>query len=215
MKDIKTLEEEIENALMDLECKDDLEGALKVYQDAEAELHDMGNTVPKNEYNRVLAYCLMRQANIFRQIGRLPYAMETSERGLQAAKDSGDGLTLARNLMDACATNFVTGKIDLGLEQVEEAKLLFQKGDSFDHKQGEGWYWILRADLVNAGIVDGGPDETIISSTKAIDILLPIENWQGLVRAYSSRATALKAQGKEDEAEKDRLEEEKWKLAGE
>ncbi len=214
MKDINTLEGEIEDALMNLECKDDLEEAMKVYQSVETELLELKNSVPEKEYNRVLAYSLMRQANILRQIDRLPEAVETSERGLLAARESGDDLTLGRNLVDTCATNFVSGKIALGMEQVEEAKLLFEKGDSFDHKQGLGWYWILRADLANAGIVDGGPDEVIMSSTKAIDILLPIENWQGLIRAYEARASALKSLGKDDEAEGDGLEAERWKLVG-
>ncbi len=215
MKDIKNLEEEIENALMNLECKDDLEGALKVYQDVEIEINNLDNTVPETEFKRVMAYCLMRQANIFRQIDRLPDAVEVSERGILLARECGNSLTLGRNLIDYSATNFMSGKIEKGLELMEEAKLLFEKEDDFDHKQGLGWYWILRSDLVGAGIIPGGADEIVISSTKALDILLPIENWQGLVRAYSARAKAFEALDKGDEAEDDRLEAERWKLAGE
>ena len=86
---------------------------------------------------------------------------------------------------------------------LSEAQLLFKKGDSFDHRQGLGWTWILQADLANARLVDREPDEVIEMATRALDILLPIENWPGVARVYAARATVYEKLGNEEQAAQD------------
>ena len=85
----------------------------------------------------------------------------------------------------------------------KEACELFEEGDSYDHQQGLGWYWILQADLANAGIIDRQPSEVIEIADRVLKILKPIENWPGVARAYAARAKAHEVIGNEDEAAKD------------
>jgi len=133
-------------------------------------------------------------------------ATTLGEREIASARLSGDEITLARALMSNGTNLIVSGEINKGLGLIEEARKLFEKGDSYDHKQGLGWYWVLQADLANAGLVKKEPAEVIAIATRALDILKPIENWPGVARAYAARAKAHEKLGDDDEAAKDRQE---------
>jgi len=206
---IKGIENQIEGALWTLEVHDEIEKALEIYQDAESKLTALELTVENPAYTeqqRVLAYCLMRQSNLLRQMEKPEEAFALSERELTAARLSGDEITLARSLMSNGANSIVARELEKGLKLLEEARALFEGGDSYDHQQGLGWYWILQADLVNAGIVDKPPSEAIESADRALEILKPIENWPGVARAYAARAHAFESTGNQDAAAKDRQE---------
>jgi tetratricopeptide (TPR) repeat protein len=204
---IKEIENQVEKALWGQEVHDELEHALKIYQDAEAKLTALGlreDNPAFAEQQRVLSYCLMRQGNILRQTEKPQEALALGERELAAARASGDEITLARSLMSNGTNLIVSRKIEPGLSLLEEGRDLLEKGDSFDHKQGLGWYWILQADLANAGLVKREPAEVVDIATLALEILKPIENWPGVARAYAARAKAYEKLGDEDEATKDR-----------
>ena len=206
---IKEIENQIEASLWASEVHDELESALEVYREAEAKLEalDITKENPANaEQQRVLSYCLMRQGNILRQMEKPQEAFALGEREIAAARLSGDEITLARSLMSNGTNLIVSGEINKGLGLIEEARKLFEKGDSYDHKQGLGWYWVLQADLANVGLVKTEPAEVIQIATRALDILKPIENWPGVARAYAARAKAHEKLGDEDEAAKDRQE---------
>jgi tetratricopeptide (TPR) repeat protein len=206
---IKAIAEQIEQALWGLEVHEELEKALEVYLEAEAKLVHLEIT-PDNpayaEQQRVLAYCLMRQANILRQIGKPGEAFALSEQEITAARASGDEITLARSLMSNGTNYLVAGEIDKGLGLMDEARDLFENGDSSDHRQGLGWYWILQADIANAKIVEKEPREVIEIASRALEILKPIENWPGVARSYAARAKAHENLGHADEAAKNRQE---------
>jgi hypothetical protein len=104
------------------------------------------------------------------------------------------------------ANHLVAREIEKGLRLLEEARILFENGNSYDHRQGLGWYWILQADLVNAKIVEKTPSEVIEFADRALEILKPIENWPGVARAYAARAKAHENTGNQDAAGKDRKE---------
>jgi tetratricopeptide (TPR) repeat protein len=206
---IKDIESQIEKALWDLEVHDELDKALMVYQDSEAQLVALGVHADHPVYaeqQRVLSYCLMRQGNILRQMEKLQEALVLGEREVDAARASGDEITLARSLMSYGTNLIVTGGMERGLKLLDEARELFEKGDSPDHRQGLGWYWILQADLSNAGLVKRETVEVIEIATRTLDILKPIENWPGVARAYAARAKASERMGNEKEAVKDRQE---------
>jgi tetratricopeptide (TPR) repeat protein len=206
---VKEIENQIEKALWDLELHDELDQALEVYRAAELKLEGLGITAENPAYGeqqRVLSYCLMRQGNILRQKEKPDEARALGEREIAAARNSGDGITLARSLMSNGTNYIVTGEISTGLGLIEEARRLLEKGDSYDHQQALGWYWILQADLANAGLVKTEPAEVIEFATRALDILEPIENWPGVARAYAARAKAYERQGDEEMAVKDRQE---------
>jgi tetratricopeptide (TPR) repeat protein len=206
---IKGIENQIEKALWDLELHGELEKALEIYQDAEVKLNSLGVNVDHPAYaeqQRVLSYCLMRQGNLLRQIEKPREAYELGEREIIAARASGDEITLARSLMSNGTNYIVMGDIERGLKLIEEARMLYEKGDSHDHQQGLGWYWILQADLANAGLIGREPNEVIELTTRALDILKPIENWPGVARAYAARVKAHEKLGDEQQASKDRLE---------
>jgi tetratricopeptide (TPR) repeat protein len=204
---IKQYEDQIEEALESLELAGELERALAVYRAVEAKLATLdvspGHSA-NSEKQRVLAYCLMRQGNILRQMGEAQKALELSEQEMAAARASGDELTLARSLMSNGTNLIVSGEIERGRGLVEEARSLFERGESYNHKQGLGWYWILQADLGNSGLFGEQPPDVIDAAEQALEILLPLENWPGVARAYAARAQAHERLGKSAAATADR-----------
>ena len=206
---IKAIEKQIELALWDSEVHSELEKALHIYEDAEEQLEALEVAVDNPAYpeqQRVLSYCLMRQGNILRQLGKPQDALELGKREITAARLSGDEITLGRSLMSNGTNLIVAGKIDEGMKLLDNARLVFENGANYDHKQGLGWYWILQADLANAGLVEKEPAEVIRIASCALEILAPIENWPGVVRGYAARAIAREKLGDEGGAAKDRQE---------
>lgn len=204
---IKEIEQQIEQALWDLEVRDEIEKALEIYQHAESELAALDLTMKSPAYaeqQRVLSYCLMRQGNVLRQMDKPAEALALSERELAAARASGDEIMLARSLMSNGTNYIITGKIEKGLTLTQQACALFENGDSYDHQQGLGWYWVLQSDLANAGIITRPPAEIIEMAGRALEILEPIENWPGMARACAARAKAYESTSKQAEAAQDR-----------
>jgi tetratricopeptide (TPR) repeat protein len=147
------------------------------------------------EQQRVLAYYLMRQGNAVRQLGQPQEALARGEREIAAARASGDDIALGRSLMSNGASYVAAGQVEQGLEMLEQARALFERGDSYDHRQGLGWGWILQAVLVNAGLTTPERRAAIAAADRAPAVLLPIENWPGVVRAYAARAQAHESLG--------------------
>jgi tetratricopeptide (TPR) repeat protein len=204
---IKQCEDQIEAALQSLEMAGELGQALRIYRAVEARLDAIDEAqehAAHTEKQRVLAYCLMRQGNILRQTGDLQEARELGEREMAAARKAADELTLARSLMSNGTNLLASGEIERGLGLVEESRSLFEKGEGYDCKQGLGWYWILRADLGNAGLVGEQPTEVVDAAEQALEVLLPLENWSGVARAYAARAVAYERMGEHAAAAADR-----------
>ena len=206
---IKKIEDQIEKALHEFEMHEELTRALANYQEAEAQLRALGVNVNDPAYpeeQRVLSYCLMRQGNILRQLGRSQDARSVGLKEIEAARISKDEITLARSLMSNGTNLIVTGDIERGLQLIEEARTLSERGEDYDSRQMLGWYWILQADLANAGLVKRAPAEIIDIATRALDILMPIENWPGVARAYAAQVKAHEMLGDEEQAAKARKE---------
>jgi tetratricopeptide (TPR) repeat protein len=205
--DIKGIENKIEDTLWSLEIKGELENALEIYNEAEKMLEAMEISPDHPAYTeqqRVLAYCLMRQGNLMRQLGKSKEALALSEREIKAAKASKDQIMLARSLMSNGTNRIVGGDSESGLELLEGARELFESGESYDHQQGLGWYWILQADLSNAGVIKRDSSEIIEITTRILEILKPMENWPGVARAYAARVVVHESTGEEEEADRDR-----------
>ena len=201
---IQEIEEELEQALKRYEQTEDLENALKAYWALEERLLALELNPGEAQFQaqqRVLAAVLMREANILRQFGRREKAAEVSICELEAARLSGDDLTLARSLVSYGATLIFSGDVEPGLEYLEEARQAFTRGDSYDHRQGLGWYWILHADLANAHVTSGGATEALGAARQALSLLEPLENWPGIGRAYAAQAIAYEALGDTPSAE--------------
>jgi tetratricopeptide (TPR) repeat protein len=210
---INAYEQEIDSALETYEQNENLDEALLVYQTVESNLLDLDLQPHDPAYPRcqaVLAYCLLREGNILRQSGQPQAVLQLSEREIAAARNSGDDITLARSLMSLGTTLIAQGDLDRGLPAVEEARHHFENGDSYDHYQGLGWYWVLRADIANAGLQHIDPIEVLTYTDKAIKILGPIENWPGVSRAYAARAVAHETLGDTVAASEDRVNQEKY-----
>jgi len=200
---IGELEQQIDATLSAREQRGELETALEEYRAVEDGLLALGlgpNDPAFADQQRVLAYCLLRQGNMLRQLGRMEEAKLLSEREIEAARASGDQIALARTLMSYGSTAIASGDLESGLALLEEARTEFESGDSYEHRQGLGWYWILKADLATAGLVAAEPEDIMASADKALEILTPIENWPGVARAYGTRAQALEKLGKKEEA---------------
>jgi len=210
-QEIEEIEKQIEEALWSLEMGDEKEKALEIYLEAESKLDELAITMEKSafcEQQRVLSYCLMRQGNLLRQMGKSEEALAISEREIAAARGSENEISLARSLMSNGTNHIVSGEVGKGIKLLEEARELFEGGDSYDHQQGLGWYWILQADLANAGMIEKEPSEVIEVSNRALEILKPIENWPGVARAYAARANAQEKMGNGEAAAGDRQEQE-------
>jgi tetratricopeptide (TPR) repeat protein len=207
MDELQEIENQIERALWTFEMQGRIDKALEIYQQAEANLVDLSITTADAAYSeqqRVIAYCLMRQGNIFRQREEYGVALDLSEREIAAARASKDEIMLARSLMSNGTNRLVVGEIERGLELLEESRALFERGESYDHQQGTGWYWILQADLGNAGIIEMEPGEVLEIAERILATLEPIENWVGVARAYAARATANDRIGDQEQAAEDR-----------
>jgi tetratricopeptide (TPR) repeat protein len=203
---IRAIENQIENTLHELELREKLDQAFEAYRLSEAQLNGLGIGPNDPEYidqQRVLSYCLMRQGNVLRQLGKPEEALALGDREILAARLSKDDITLARALMSNGTNLIVAGKVDEGLKLIDTAKELFEKGTSYDHKQGLGWYLILQADLANAGLTRRDPAEVAKIATQALDILEPIENWPGVARAYGARSIACEKMGDHSAAKQD------------
>ena len=109
-------------------------------------------------------------------MGQTSEAQELGEREMNAARACGDQLTLARSLMSNGTNLIVGGEVEHGLSMVEEARSHFESSDNDEFKQGLGWYWILQADLGNAGMVDLQAEAVVDAADQAIVILTPLEN---------------------------------------
>ena len=190
-----------------MELHEQIEEALAIYREAETKLVAMEITTEAPAYpeqQRVLAYCLMRQGNLLRQMGEPQQALALSEREISAARASRDEITLARSLMSNGTNHIMAGEVKKGLVLIEGAREIFAGGDSYDHQQGLGWYWILQADLSSAGIIEREPAEILEIADRALLILKPIENWPGVARAYAARVNAHERLGNEEDAAENR-----------
>ena len=108
--------------------------------------------------------------------------------------------------MSVGANLIVGGKPERGLRHLQEARSLFESNTTYDHRQGLGWHWILKADMMNAGLIPGDPPVAIEAANCALKILTPLENWPGTARAYCARAQAHESLGNLEVAEADREE---------
>jgi hypothetical protein len=211
---IVQLEALIDSALKEREMEGALDAALEVYMRAEEELLNLklqNNQDAERERQRLLAYCLLRQGNVQRQLGNPEAATKLGRREVKAARASGDEITLARSLMSLGTNRILIGKVDTGMELIIEARKLFQNGDRHEYRQGLGWSWILQADLGNAGVVVMGSREILDAADRALAILEPIGNWPGVARAHAARAAAM---DDKDEAEEARREQKRFEEMG-
>lgn len=210
---LEAIEDQIEEALWQLEIHDELEKALVLYQDAETQLAALGLGSEDPAYaegQRVLSYVLMRQGNLLRQLGKPDEALALSERELAAARASGDEIMLARSLLSGGTNQVVSGKVAEGLAMITEARERFGTGEGYDQKQGVGWCWIIEADMANAGLIERTPAQVIEIASRALEVLRPIENWPGVARAYAARAAAHEKLGHPEAAARDRQEEQQY-----
>jgi tetratricopeptide (TPR) repeat protein len=210
---INAYEKEIDSALETYEHTENLDEALLVYQKVESNLLALDLQPHDPAFSRwqaVLAYCLLREGNILRQSGQPQEAIQLSEREIAAARNSGNDITLARSLMSLGTTLVAQGDLERGIPAIEEARHHFENGDTYDHQQGLGWYWVLRADIANAGLQQVDPKEVLTYSDNAIKILEQIENWPGVSRAYAARAVAHEKMGDTVVASEDRVNQEKY-----
>ena len=158
LRSIKEIEENIEEVLNNYELKEENKKALELYKKLEEDLTSVSINDSESEYfkeyNRVLAYLYMREGNILRILEKAEEAIKVQTLEIEAARNSEDEITLARAVFSAAVQNIASGNINEGTPLLEEALQEFNKGDSFDHKQGAGWIWIIRADIMNAGIIE-------------------------------------------------------------
>ena len=204
---IKKAEERIDSALWGLEKHGELAEALERYQAVATELESLEVKAQSTDYHeqqRVLAYAYLRIGNVLRQLGRSDEALQAGVRELECARESGNDIALARTLMNFGTTLLTGGQVEKGLAYIEQSRPIFKKGESFDHKQGLGWYWILQTELCLPGIAEAEPKNLLSFLDTALEILEPIQNWTGVARAYGLRAKVHESQGRTGLAAADR-----------
>jgi tetratricopeptide (TPR) repeat protein len=149
---------------------------------------------------RLRAYLYLREANALRALGRPAEAAALGSRELDAAMASGDSLSIARAMLSLGGTCLANGEIERGLKFLREAKPMFEHHADAEHRQGLGWWYIVWADIGNAGLVEAEPEAALEAAATALEILRPLENWPGVVRAHAARAKAFERLGDEDSA---------------
>jgi len=194
-------EERIEQALWGLEVKGELEEALAEYKAAAKELESAlaGGEISESEAKRILSYAYMRQSNAVRQTGEMDQAKALGDQSVSLGRESGSDLSLARALLNHAATLAMTRDEAFG-GILNEARQTFGKGSSDDFVQGVGWCHLLESDLIGAGIMPGGAEDIVVAAQRALDVLEPIENWQGIVRALTALQQAHEKLSNEDDA---------------
>lgn len=203
---IELLEKEMEEILIKFEQKDKFNEALQGYKSIEVQLHRLLDTLTDKEVAySVLAQCYLRQGNMYRVLGNAIEATRCSEKEAESARLSGNSIVIAQSIFSEGITLISNKQLQPGLTLLDRSKELFDSGETFDHLQGSGWYWIIKADIANQGITESTPEETIDFANKAIKILEPIENWRGVSRAFLARSIAYRKIGKVDLADKDLL----------
>jgi len=200
---LREIEEKTEAALGSLEQDNQWAEALAVYQTAGAEVDAL--QVPKTEptyqdAQRLRAYLYLRQANALRALGRYGEAEPLADKELEAAMASGDGLSIARAMFSLGASCLANGEIERGLKFLADSKPMFEHGEDVDHRQGLGWWHLIQADIRHAGIVADPPEAALEAANTALEILRPLENWPGIVRAHAARAKAYERLGDEESA---------------
>ncbi|WP_053364818.1 hypothetical protein [Bacillus sp. FJAT-27245] len=199
------LVKKLEEALVLYEQQEKYDLALEHYREVELEVAKLieSNLADGASANKVLAQCYLRQAGMLRQLGRRDEANVINKKEIESAKLSGDSIAYAQSLFSTGINLLSSRQIEDGLSFLNEAKDAFEKGESADHRQGVGWYWLILADLGNKGMIPAENNETIEYATKAIAILEDIGNLPGIARAYEARSIAYKNKGDDDRAEED------------
>ncbi len=200
---LRELEERTDAALGSLEQNNQWAEALAIYQAAGAEVD--GLAIPKTdpaykEAQRLRAYLYLREANALRALGRPAEVEPLAYRELDAALASGHSLSIARATFSLGASCLANGEIERGVKFLNDSRPMFEHQDDFEHRQGLGWWYIIQADIGNAGIVSQTPAETLKHADTALEILRPLENWSGVVRAHAARAKAHERLGDAESA---------------
>lgn len=148
-KNLVTLEKQLEDALHTYEQQEKYELALQQYQKVEHEIHQMieNSEVDDAHAFKLLSQCYLRQAGMLRQLGRLEEANMINKKEIESARRSGSSIAYAQSLFSTAINLLSNRKIGEGLSLLEEAKISFEEGETSDHRQGVGWYWIILADL--------------------------------------------------------------------
>ncbi|WP_108670333.1 hypothetical protein [Peribacillus acanthi] len=199
------IEKEMEEILHTYEQHNKFKEALQGYLEIEEKIVDFMNKSEEGKTvgYRILSQCYLRIGNMYRSLGNPVEANKYNLKELECASRSGDTITYAQSIFSK-AINLISNKnVQEGLKFLDQSKELFTSGSTFDHIQGVGWYWIIKADLANKGIVPQ-PNEAIIEfSNLALEQLLPINNYPGIARAYQARSIAYNAMGETALAQED------------
>jgi tetratricopeptide (TPR) repeat protein len=204
---IQFLEKQLKDALIAYEQQEKYELALEKYKSVENEIHRLiedGEGEIGQAY-QLLAQCYLRQAGMLRQLGMLDEASKINKKEIESARLSGSSITYAQSLFSTGINLLSNRQMEEGLHLLIEAKKSFEEGDSIDHKQGVGWYWIILADLGNKKLINVTSEEIIHFASEAIDILTEIQNAPGISRAYQARAIAYQNIGNNEKAEDDKV----------
>ncbi|WP_442600166.1 hypothetical protein [Neobacillus sp. D3-1R] len=194
-----SLEKRLEESLILYEQTGKYDMALEQYKQVETDVCKMieHKMVPTNEAYKLLAQCYLRQAGMLRQLGRIEEANVINKKEIESARLSDSTIAYAQSLFSTGINLLSNRQMEEGLSLLNEAKKSFEDGDTYDHKQGVGWYWIILADLGNKGLIKVDPDEIIKYANHAIEILTPIQNLPGISRANEASSIAYK--NKEDD----------------
>lgn len=204
---LQSLQHRTDETLDTLERENRWAEALEIYHAAGAEVDALN--VPRDdpaygdayrEARRVRAYLYLREANALRALGRPAEAAALGEKELEAAMASRDMISIARAMFSLGSTCLVNGEIERGLKLLNDSKPMFEYRDDDDHRQGLGWWYIIQADIRNAGMVADAPEAVVALADKALEILRPLKNWPGLARAHEARAKAYDRMGDADAA---------------
>ena len=199
---LHTLQQRTDETLDTLERENRWEEALEIYHTAGAEVDaldiprdDPAYKLAYREARRVRAYLYLREANALRALGRPAEATALGEKELEAALASGDGITIARAMFSLGGTFLANGEVECGLKYLDDAKPMFEHGDDYDHRRGLGWWYIIQADIRNAGLLPDAPEAAVAMADKALELLRPLKNWPGVARAHEARAKACERMG--------------------
>lgn len=83
---------------------------------------------------------------MLRLLKRLDKVTIVNKKEIESTKLSGNTITYAQSLFSTGINLLSNRKMEEGLALLNMARKSFEVGNTPEHKQGVGWYWIILAD---------------------------------------------------------------------
>jgi tetratricopeptide (TPR) repeat protein len=201
---LKAFEEKIDKEGLVWEEKEEFEKAMIAYDKLLAEVEPLSSSDSREnrEKDAMFAYVLMRKAGVLLQTGKATLGEQLMQEALTHAEKSRNSLIIARAKLGIGVFYGSSDRFGEAEKFMKAALASFDKGESYDDRQGQGWTLLNLSGLYRK---QGKLIQAEQNLLKAIEMLKGIENWVGVASAYEMKAKVQTAKGNKELAREDLL----------